>query len=118
MVPEFADVAFALKDKEVTPVPVKTQFGWHVIQTLEHRTTAPPTFEQVHDELRQQMVQAAVQKEIADARGQVSIERFNPDGSAVKATDTAEPPSASDSPPAAESQPASPPAAEPPPAQK
>ncbi len=118
MVPEFAEVAFALKDKEITPVAVKTQFGWHVIQTLEHRTTAPPTFEQVHDELRQQMVQAAVQKEIADARGQVSIERFNPDGSEVKPTDTAEPPPATDSPPAAESQPASPPAAEPPPAAK
>jgi peptidyl-prolyl cis-trans isomerase C len=112
MVPEFAEVAFTLKDKEVTPTPVKTQFGWHVIQTLEHRTTAPPTLEQVHDELRQQMVQAAVQKEIADARGQVSIERFNPDGSAVKATDSAEPPSATDS------QPSSPPAAEPPPAGK
>jgi peptidyl-prolyl cis-trans isomerase C len=109
MVPEFADAAFALKDKEVTPVPVKTQFGWHVIQTLEHRTTAPPTFEQVHDELRQQMVQAAVQKEISDVRGQVSIERFNPDGSAVKATDTAEPPPAA-------AEPA--PAAEPPPASK
>src|ERR1700735_1898925 len=47
MVPEFADAAFALKDKEVTPVPVKTQFGWHVIQTLEHRSSAAPTFEQV-----------------------------------------------------------------------
>ena len=107
MVPEFADTAFALKDKEVTPVPVKTQFGWHVIQTLEHRTTAPPTFEQVHDELRQQMVQAAVQKEISDVRGQVSIERFNPDGSTVKATDTAEPPAAAEPAPAAEPPPAS-----------
>jgi peptidyl-prolyl cis-trans isomerase C len=73
---------------------VKTQFGWHVIQTLEHRTTAPPTLEQVHDELRQQMVQAAVQKEVSSARGAVTVERFNMDGSAVKATDTAEPPPA------------------------
>ena len=46
MVPEFADAAFALKDNDVTPVPVKTQFGWHVIQTLEHRTAQPPAFEQ------------------------------------------------------------------------
>jgi peptidyl-prolyl cis-trans isomerase C len=92
MVPEFADTAFALKDKEVSPNPVKTQFGYHVIQTLEHRSSAAPTFDQVHDELRQQMVQAAVQKEITEARGQVSIERFNMDGSPVKATDTAEPP--------------------------
>jgi peptidyl-prolyl cis-trans isomerase C len=92
MVPEFADEAFALKDKEISPAPVKTQFGYHIIQTLEHRSAAPPTFEQVHDELRQQMVQAAVQKEVTEARAQVSIERFNMDGSPVKATDAAEPP--------------------------
>jgi peptidyl-prolyl cis-trans isomerase C len=92
MVPEFADAAFALKDKEVTSVPVKTQFGWHVIQTLEHRTTPSPTFEQVHDELRQKMVQAAVQKEVAQARQAVTVETFNADGSPAKATDTAEPP--------------------------
>jgi peptidyl-prolyl cis-trans isomerase C len=61
----------------------------------------------VHDELRQQMVQAAVQKEISDVRGQVSIERFNPDGSTVKATDTAEPPAAAEPAPAAEPPPAS-----------
>lgn len=94
MVPEFADAAFALKDNDITPVPVKTQFGYHVIQTLEHRTSAPPPFEQVHDELRQQMVQAAVQKEVAQARGAVTVERFNMDGSPIKATDSAEPPPA------------------------
>jgi peptidyl-prolyl cis-trans isomerase C len=94
MVPEFADAAFALKDKEVSPVPVKSQFGWHVIQTLEHRTSQPPSFEQERDELRQQMVQAAVQKEVADARSAVTVEKFNMDGSPVKATDTAEPPPA------------------------
>jgi peptidyl-prolyl cis-trans isomerase C len=94
MVPEFADAAFALKDKDITPVPVKTQFGYHVIQTLEHRTSAPPPFEQVRDELRQQMVQAAVQKEVASARSQVTVERFNMDVSPVKATDSAEPPPA------------------------
>jgi peptidyl-prolyl cis-trans isomerase C len=94
MVPEFADAAFALKDKEVTSTPVKSQFGWHVIQTLEHRTSAPPTYEQEHDELRQQMVQAAIQKEVAQARDAVKVERFNMDGSPMKATDTAEPPPA------------------------
>jgi peptidyl-prolyl cis-trans isomerase C len=94
MVPEFADAAFALKDNEITSVPVKTQFGYHVIQTLEHRTSAPPPFDQVRDELRQQMVQAAVQKEVSSARSAVTVERFNMDGSPVKATDTAEPPPA------------------------
>ena len=94
MVPEFADAAFALKDNEVTPVPVKTQFGWHVIQTLQHRTAPPPTFEQERAELRQQMVQAAVQKEVTQARAAATVVTFNMDGSPEKATDTAEPPPA------------------------
>jgi peptidyl-prolyl cis-trans isomerase C len=94
MVPEFSAVAFSLKDGEVSPTPVKTQFGWHVIQVTEHRTSQPPSFEQERDELRQQMVQAAVQKEVAQVRAAVKVEKFNPDGTPVKATDTAEPPPA------------------------
>lgn len=94
MVPEFADAAFALKDKETTPTPVKTQFGYHVIQTLEHRTSQPPTFEEVHDQLRQQVGQEAVHKAIADARSSVTVQQFNQDGSPMKATDGAMPPAA------------------------
>jgi len=94
MVPEFADAAFALKDGEIAPNPVKTQFGWHVIQVVGHRTAAPPSFEQSRDELRQSMIQAAVQKEVASVRSAVKIEKFNMDGTPVKPTDTAEPPPA------------------------
>jgi peptidyl-prolyl cis-trans isomerase C len=94
MVPEFSAVAFSLKDGEISPTPVKTQFGWHVIQVTEHRTAKPPSFEQEKDELRQQMAQAAVQSELKLVRAAVKVEKFNPDGSPVKATDTAEPPPA------------------------
>jgi peptidyl-prolyl cis-trans isomerase C len=94
MVPAFSTVAFELKDGEVTPVPVHTQFGWHVIQVIEHRTDAPQSFDQARDELRQTMVQAAVQKEVALARAEVKVEKFNADGSPLRATDTAEPPPA------------------------
>ncbi|HQT78008.1 MAG: hypothetical protein B7Z80_11915 [Rhodospirillales bacterium 20-64-7] len=94
MVPEFADAAFALKDNEVSPTPVHTQFGWHVIQTLGHRTTPPPSYEQARGELRQQVAQAAIQKAVDQARKGVTVQKFNLDGSPVKATDTAEPPPA------------------------
>ncbi|HEX2940780.1 MAG TPA: peptidylprolyl isomerase [Rhodopila sp.] len=94
MVPEFADAAFALKDNEVSPTPVHTQFGWHVIQTLGHRTTPPPTYEQARGELRQEVAQAAIQKAVDQARQGVTVQKFNLDGSPVKATDTAEPPPA------------------------
>ncbi len=94
MVPEFSAVAFALKDNEVSPTPVKTQFGWHVIQVLGRRTAEPPNFDQQRDQLRQTMAQAAVQQEVEAARGAVKVEKFNMDGSTPRATDTAEPPAA------------------------
>jgi peptidyl-prolyl cis-trans isomerase C len=94
MVPEFADAAFALKDNEVSPTPVKTQFGWHVIQVMGHRSAPPPNYEEQRDQLRQAMIQAAVQKEVASVRSAVTIEKFNMDGTPVKPTDSAEPPPA------------------------
>jgi peptidyl-prolyl cis-trans isomerase C len=94
MVPEFSTAAFALKDNEVSPTPVHTQFGWHVIQTLDHRTAAPPTFEQSRDQLRQKMISEAVHKVLAQAQADVTVERFNLDGSPVRATDQAVPPPA------------------------
>ncbi len=92
MVPEFAAAAFALKDGEITAAPVQTQFGWHVIQVIEHRQAPPPGFEDARDDLRQKVVQETVQASVAKARTGVTIEKFNMDGTARKATDTAEPP--------------------------
>jgi peptidyl-prolyl cis-trans isomerase C len=94
MVPEFAQVAFTLKDNEISPEPVKTQFGWHVIQVLGHRVDKPPTFEEERDKLRQTMAQAAIQKELETARNAVTVVRFNQDGSPKRPTDNLEPPPA------------------------
>ena len=94
MVPEFATAAFALKDGDVTAAPVRTPFGWHVIQATERRRAAPPDFAQAREELRQKIIQEGVQNAAARARAAVSVEKFNLDGSLPRATDLAEPPSA------------------------
>ncbi len=92
MLPEFSDAAFALKPGEFTTKPVHTRYGWHVIQVIERRTAPPPTFAEARDQLRQQAIQDAVQKEIEVARKGAKIERFNIDGSPARPTDQAEPP--------------------------
>jgi peptidyl-prolyl cis-trans isomerase C len=79
--PGFADVAFSLQPGQVAPNPVRNEFGWHVIKVEEKRLVAPPTLADVHDQIRQELMAAAVQQTIADARGQLVIHRFNLDGS-------------------------------------
>ena len=94
MVPAFSDAAFALKDGEITQQPVHTQFGWHVIQVTEHRQAPPPTYDEAKDGLRQQIAQEGVRKAVAQARAAATVEKFNLDGSPIRATDSAEPPPA------------------------
>ncbi len=98
MVPEFAMAAFALQPGQVSPEPVHSQFGWHVILVVERRRAEPPSFEQARDELRQKMIQEGVQKAVAKARASASVERFNLDGTPPRATDSAEPPPPSSKP--------------------
>lgn len=51
MVPEFADAAFALGKGQYTKAPVKTQFGWHVIESEDRRTRPAPGFDEVKPQL-------------------------------------------------------------------
>jgi foldase protein PrsA len=56
-VPEFDRVAFALKTGELSK-PVKTQFGWHIIEALKPSTPRKATpYSQVKEAIRQQLLQ-------------------------------------------------------------
>ncbi len=92
MLPEFSTAAFALKVGEITETPVQTRYGWHVIKLEERRRSPAPTYEQAYPELRQAMISEGIDKVLKQARAMVKVERFNQDGSLVKATDTATPP--------------------------
>ncbi len=85
MLPEFSAVAFSLKPGQYSDKPVQTRYGWHVVKVEERRTAPAPTYEAVHDELRQQMIQDGINKAVGTARAAVKIERFNPDGSPLTA---------------------------------
>ena len=72
LVPEFEEVAFSLGKDQIS-IPIKTQYGWHVIQALSKTkkgTTTP--FNQVKEAIRQQLAQNGKNKEmekwVADMR--------------------------------------------------
>ncbi len=92
MLPEFSAAAFSTKPGTIDPSPVHTQYGWHVIQVLASRTAPPASFDQAKDQIRQQIIQAGIQKAVQQAQASAKIERFNPDGSPQRATDSATPP--------------------------
>jgi foldase protein PrsA len=65
-VPPFDKVAFELKKGELS-APVKTQYGWHVIEALTDVTPAKQTpLKDVREQIRQQLMQEKRQKAIAD----------------------------------------------------
>ena len=104
MVKEFADAAFALKKDELTETPVKPQFGYHVIKVEDRRKAPPPAFEELADQLREEMAREAVTAQLDQLRSGAKIEKFNMDGSKVEAAPAK---------PAAPATPAPPPAAAP-----
>jgi peptidyl-prolyl cis-trans isomerase C len=56
-VPEFAEAMIKLKKGEMTQVPVKSQFGWHVIRVDDIREAQLPKLEEVKPQIAQQLQQ-------------------------------------------------------------
>jgi peptidyl-prolyl cis-trans isomerase C len=79
MVPEFSEAAFKLKDGEITPAPVKTQYGWHIIKVEAHRKTTPP-FEEMREKLSSDLQQELMTDLVGKLRKTAKVERFNLDG--------------------------------------
>ena len=69
MVPEFDQVAFTLKEGEVSQ-PVKTQFGWHLIQVQDRLTS----FEDYREQLQAQALPQKVQQFVQDFRAKTKPE--------------------------------------------
>ena len=80
MVKEFADAAFNLKKGELTEAPVKTQFGYHVIKVEDRRKAPPPAFEEMAEQLKEEMAREAVTAQLDQLRSGAKIEKFAMDG--------------------------------------
>jgi peptidyl-prolyl cis-trans isomerase C len=73
-VPEFSGALVKLKKGEVTAVPVKTNFGWHVIRLDDTRDAKLPPLDQVKPQIAQQLTQMKIAKFQEELRAKAKIE--------------------------------------------
>ena len=66
MVPEFDAAVFKLKEGEITMIPVKTQFGYHVIFLEKSNPESVVPYEQVKDRIIQTLKQKQFQTKLAE----------------------------------------------------
>ena len=91
MVKAFADAAFAMKSGDVSDKPVKTEFGFHVIKVEDKRKSSPPPMAEVKDQIANQLGQEMTNDLVKGLEAKAKIERFNIDGTPMKASDTPAP---------------------------
>lgn len=78
MVPPFSDAVVSLKNGETTNTPVKTDFGWHVVQREDSREQSPPTLEAVKEQLVSFMQTERLHQYIDELKTKAKIERLIP----------------------------------------
>jgi peptidyl-prolyl cis-trans isomerase C len=74
MVPPFATAVIALKNGETTKAPVKTDFGWHVIQRESAREQEAPSYESVKPQVQSFLQGDKLQKYLDEQKSKAKIE--------------------------------------------
>ncbi|UCH74258.1 MAG: peptidylprolyl isomerase [Rhodospirillales bacterium] len=77
MVKPFADAAFAMQAGDISSDPVQTQFGWHLIKVEDRRETPQPGFEEMRDQISQELAQTVATELLDGLRGAATIEKFD-----------------------------------------
>ncbi len=73
MVAPFSQATMQLKAGEYSKQPVKTQFGWHIIFLNDIRTTQPPAFESVRQQLTTAIAADSISKKLQTLRDKAFI---------------------------------------------
>lgn len=74
----FGEALKGLKKGEITKEPVKTNYGYHIIELQDVRTMPFPPLEQVKAQIQQTLANKAREEYIADLRAKAKIQKINP----------------------------------------
>lgn len=78
MVQPFSDAVAKLSVGNISE-PVKTDFGWHIIQLTDKRSLPKPTLEQLTPQIKRQLSHQFMQQHIAELKKKSDIKVFLPD---------------------------------------
>ncbi len=70
----FSDAMVALEKGKFTETPVKSNFGWHIIQLDDVRDMKAPTMDEIKPQLSQRLQQKMVEKHIADLVAKAKVQ--------------------------------------------
>lgn len=70
----FADALLKLNKGQYTDVPVKSEFGWHVIQLDDTRALKLPAYDEAKPQIQQRMQQQLIEKQVMDLRSKAKVE--------------------------------------------
>ncbi len=73
MVPEFTSAVASLKNGEIAPAPVKSKFGWHIIQREDSRKQPPPAFDDIKEQIRNVLIGQKLQLHIEDLKKSAKV---------------------------------------------
>lgn len=84
VVPEFGEAAFTQEIGVVSPEPVKTQFGYHIIKVEERRQRPPAEFEQAKPFLAGQLRNAVTNEIVQKWREEAGVELYDINGDKIE----------------------------------
>jgi peptidyl-prolyl cis-trans isomerase C len=74
MVKPFSDAVATLSKGAVSPTPVQTQFGWHVIKLIDTRAAQPLAYDKVKEGLQKNLQQRNLEKMMTELRSKAKID--------------------------------------------
>ena len=86
MVPEFGAAAAKLQKDQISDAPVKTEFGYHVIQLEDSRPIQAPPFADVKVQLAESVQQQKLKQQVEDLKAKAKIEMTGAPAAATEAT--------------------------------